>query len=54
VKRLAYLAALICAVFLTTGERAAAQVRLNETPAVLSTGVGWYDLVLEDNEAVPH
>jgi lipid A 3-O-deacylase len=54
VKRLAYLVALICAVFLTTGERAAAQVRLNETPAVLSTGVGWYDLVLEDNEAVPH
>ena len=28
-----------------------AQVALNETPAVISGGVGWYDFVQQDNEA---
>lgn len=51
-KRLALWSALLCAVFLFTGERAAAQVALNETPAVISGGVGWYDFVLQDDEAV--
>jgi hypothetical protein len=51
-KRLALLVALVCAVLFTAGERAAAQVALNDTPAVLSAGVGWYDFNLQDDEAV--
>jgi hypothetical protein len=51
-KRLALLSALLCAVVLSTSERAAAQVVLNETPAVISGGVGWYDFVQSDDEAV--
>jgi hypothetical protein len=51
-KRLALLSALLCAVLLVTGGRAAAQVALNETPAVISGGVGWYDFNLSDDEAV--
>ncbi|HEY9547992.1 MAG TPA: acyloxyacyl hydrolase [Kiloniellaceae bacterium] len=51
ITRLALLAALACAVFLSSGERAAAQVAINETPAVLSGGVGWYDFKIQDNEA---
>ena len=51
-KRLALLAALFCAVLLAAGERAAAQVTLNETPAVISGGVGWYDFKVQDDEAV--
>ncbi|MGF1592856.1 MAG: acyloxyacyl hydrolase [Kiloniellaceae bacterium] len=51
-KRLALLAALVCALSFTTGERAAAQVALNDTPAVISGGVGWYDFNLQDDEAV--
>ncbi|WP_193370274.1 acyloxyacyl hydrolase [Pelagibius marinus] len=51
-KRLALLSALLCAVLLTTSERAAAQVALNETPAVISGGVGWYDIVQQDDQAV--
>ncbi len=51
-KRLALLSALLCAVLLTTSERAAAQVALNETPAVISGGVGWFDVVQQDDEAV--
>ncbi|MEO3431074.1 acyloxyacyl hydrolase [Pelagibius sp. CAU 1746] len=51
-KRLALLSALLCAVLLTTSERAAAQIALNETPAVISGGVGWYDFNLSDDEAV--
>lgn len=51
-KRLALLSALFCAVLLFTSERAAAQVALNETPAVISGGVGWYDFNLSDDEAV--
>jgi len=50
--RLALLTALLCAVFLSSSERAAAQVALNETPAVISGGVGWYDFNLQDDEAV--
>jgi hypothetical protein len=50
--RLALIAALICGVLLTNGDRAAAQVALNETPAVISGGVGWFDLVQSDDEAV--
>ena len=51
-RRLALLGALVCAVLLTASERAAAQVALNETPAVLSGGVGWYDFNKQDDEAV--
>lgn len=51
-KRLALLSALLCAVLLTTSGRAAAQVALNETPAVISGGVGWFDVVQQDDEAV--
>lgn len=51
-KRLALFTALICAVLLTTSERAAAQIALNETPAVISGGVGWYDFNLQDDQAV--
>jgi len=51
-KRLALVAALLCAALLTTGKPAAAQVALNETPAVLSGGVGWFDIAQGDDEAV--
>jgi lipid A 3-O-deacylase len=51
-KRLALSAALLCAVLLTSGERAAAQVAFNETPAVLSGGVGWFDIAQQDDQAV--
>ena len=51
-KRLALFTALICAVILTTGERVAAQVALNETPSVISGGIGWYDIYLQDDQAV--
>lgn len=51
-KRLALLVALFCAVLWSTSERAAAQVAFNETPAVISGGIGWYDLVDSDDEAV--
>jgi len=51
-KRLALIAALVCGVLLTNGDRAAAQVALNETPAVISGGVGWFDFNLQDDEAV--
>ena len=51
-KRFALLVVLASAVFVSSGERALAQVTLNETPAVISAGVGWYDLVQDDNEAV--
>lgn len=51
-KRLALLSALLCAVLLTASERAAAQVALNETPAVISGGVGWFDILQQDDEAV--
>ena len=51
-KRLALLIALICAIFMTSSERVAAQVALNETPAVISGGVGWYDIYLQDDQAV--
>jgi hypothetical protein len=51
-KRLALLVALVCAALFTAGERAVAQVTLNDTPAVLSAGVGWYDFNLQDDEAV--
>lgn len=51
-KRFALLAALFCAVLLFTSERAAAQVAFNETPAVISGGVGWYDFVDSEDEAV--
>ncbi len=51
-KRLALLSALLCAVLLTASERAAAQIALNETPAVISGGVGWFDIAQQDDEAV--
>lgn len=51
-KRFALIVALFCAAVLATGERAAAQVALNETPAVISLGAGWYDFKLQDDEAV--
>jgi lipid A 3-O-deacylase len=51
-KRLALIAALFATIFISTGERAAAQVALNETPAVFSAGVGWYDILEGDDDAV--
>ena len=51
-KRFALVVALFCAVVMAAGERAAAQVALNETPAVISVGAGWYDFNLSDDEAV--
>ena len=51
-KRFALLAALFCGVLFMNGNPAAAQVALNDTPAVISGGVGWYDLVQSDDEAV--
>jgi len=50
-KRLALLAALACAVLVSLGERAAAQVAFNETPAVISAGAGWYDFFHQENQA---
>lgn|SRR5512138_3677246 len=50
--RFALAVALLCAAFMIPGERAAAQVALNETPAVISLGAGWYDFKLQDDEAV--
>lgn len=43
---------MFCLAFSSFGERAAAQVALNETPAVISGGVGWFDLVDSEDEAV--
>lgn len=51
-KRFALIVALFCAAVMAAGERAAAQVALNETPAVISAGAGWYDFNLSDDEAV--
>ena len=51
-KRLALMAAFLAAALFSTSERATAQVAFNETPAVISGGVGWYDLVDSDDEAV--
>lgn len=51
-KRLALIAALVCGVLLSNGDGAAAQVALNETPAVISGGIGWYDFNLQDDEAI--
>lgn len=51
-KRLALLAALLCAGLFSASDRAAAQIAFNETPAVISAGVGWYDFNLSDDEAV--
>ena len=51
-KRLSLALALFSAVLLTSGVRAAAQVALNETPAVISGGVGWYDFLDSKDEAV--
>lgn len=50
--RLALVAALFCAVLLTTSDRAAAQVALNETPAVISGGIGYFDILEGDDESV--
>lgn len=52
IKRLALFTALICAAFLSTGERAAAQIAVSETPAMISAGVGWYDMNLKEDQAV--
>ena len=51
-KRFVFVVALFCAAVLAAGERAAAQVAFNETPAVISLGAGWYDFKLQDDEAV--
>ena len=51
-KRLALLGALLCVVLATSSGRAAAQVALNDTPAVISGGIGWYDIYLQDDQAV--
>ena len=51
-KRFALVVALFCAAVMAGGERAAAQVAINETPAVISLGAGWYDFNLSDDEAV--
>ncbi|MGD1878183.1 MAG: acyloxyacyl hydrolase [Kiloniellaceae bacterium] len=51
-KRFALLAALVSAALIMAGGPAAAQVAVNETPAVLSGGVGWYDVNLQDDQAV--
>jgi len=51
-KRFAFIVALCCAALVAAGERAAAQVALNETPAVISVGAGWYDFKVQDDEAV--
>jgi len=51
-KRLALVAALVCAAFFPSADRAAAQVAINDTPATLSAAVGWYDFNLSDDEAV--
>lgn len=51
IKRLALWAALSCLVVIGFSERATAQVTLNDTPAVISAGVGWFDLVQTDDQA---
>ncbi|WP_422368017.1 acyloxyacyl hydrolase [Pelagibius sp.] len=51
IKRLALWAALSCLVVFGFSERATAQVTLNDTPAVISAGVGWFDLVQTDDQA---
>ena len=51
IKRLALWAALSCLVVFGFSERATAQVTLNDTPAVISAGVGWFDLVQADDQA---
>lgn len=51
-KRFALLAALVSAALVMAGGSATAQVAINETPAVLSGGVGWYDFNLQDDQAV--
>ena len=50
-KRLALLAALIAAVAFSTSERANAQVALNETPAVISGGIGYFDILDGDDDS---
>jgi hypothetical protein len=50
-KGLAFVVALACAMLVGSGGQAVAQVALNDTPAVLSGGVGWYDFVQQDDEA---
>lgn len=50
-KRLALLAALIAAVVFSTSERAEAQVALNETPAVISGGIGYFDILDGDDDS---
>jgi len=49
--RMALAAALACMLIVSAGERAMAQVALNETPAVLSGGVGWFDFVHREDDA---
>src|SRR3546814_17050347 len=50
-KRFALVGALACAALVATGAPAAAQVAVNDTPAVFSASVGWYDFKVQDNEA---
>lgn len=50
-KGLALVCALAWVALAVSGGPAAAQVEVSETPAVLSGGVGWYDLVQQDDEA---
>jgi lipid A 3-O-deacylase len=52
VKSFALSVVLVCAALFMASERAAAQVAVNETPAVLSVGAGWYDFRVQDDEAV--
>ena len=49
--RLALLAAVLCAVVFSTSERAAAQIALNETPAVFSGGIGYFDAFDGDDDS---
>ncbi|WP_420349257.1 acyloxyacyl hydrolase [Pelagibius sp.] len=51
-RRLALVAALFCLAAFSFNQRANAQVALNETPAVISAAVGWFDLVQDDDQAV--
>ncbi len=52
IRRLALVAALFCLAVFSFNQRANAQVTLNETPAVFSAAVGWFDLVQDDDQAV--
>lgn len=45
------MAALLCAVLFSTSERASAQVALNETPAVISGGIGYFDVFDGDDDS---